>query len=142
MSEAGLKGSKIEAVKEATEQQEVLLGHGGSIIFFPKARWLKLPDFIRRGAPFSLVLTPENVVKLTGRERKLAFQAIDVEADSEGDDVSWNSCIFSISSSEYLFLFFVRLAAGEARNVRRPGGTDAWYSCFPPRSIPRLEQDA
>lgn len=96
MREAGFKGSKIQAVSEATEQQEILLGHGGSIIFFPKAHWLKLPDFIKRGAPFSLVLTPENVLKLTGRERKLAFQAINVDADPGDEDVSWN--VANISS--------------------------------------------
>lgn len=88
MRKYGYKSSHIKEIREAYFQQEILLGHGGSLIFFAKAHWLKLPDFIKRGAPFPLVLTPENVMKLTGRERQQAFKAIGVEAEANEEVVS------------------------------------------------------
>ena len=85
-----MKSSNILTAREAYLQQEVLLGHGHTVIPFAKVSWLKikLPNFIKRGAPFPLVLTPENVLKLTGRERKLVFKAISVEAEPSEDGVS------------------------------------------------------
>ena len=90
MRRYGLKGNRIpEKVQDAYLQQEMLIGHGGSIVFFAKLSYaIKVPDFVKKGEPFSLVLTPENVIKLTGRERILALKAINLDPEPSTAKVS------------------------------------------------------